>query len=82
MTDKPLGKGNRSDKRGHRTPKAEAEKYISFRATLPPLIYAAIELAQDGDEPFSQTLARLLSGHPIVAAHMALLERAQSHDQS
>lgn len=56
-----LGKGNRSDNRGHRGVKTEEEKFISFRATLPPAIYAAVQQARAEGEAFSQALARLLS---------------------
>lgn len=75
MPDKP-GRGNRSDRRGHRSAKTADQKYRSFRATLPPIIYDAVFLAEDGDKGFSEALARMLMESPTVIKHMLFIGEA------
>lgn len=77
MTEKP-GRGNRSERRGHRAAKPEAERYRSFRATLPPIIYDAVYLAEDGDKGFSEALARMLMESITVLRHIAFIEQARN----
>lgn len=75
MPEKP-GRGNRSARRG-RPPRKDADKkYRSFRATLPPLIYDAVYLAEDGDKGFSEALARMLLESPTVIKHMLFIDKA------
>lgn len=80
MPDKP-GRGNRSERRGHRAAKPEGERYRSFRATLPPLIYDAVYLAEDDDKGFSEALARMLMESPTVLRHISFIMQAQKQSE-
>jgi hypothetical protein len=67
---------------GGRKAKPPGEKFRRRNITLPPMIDAAVELLQDGDEDYSATLARLMAAHPLIADAMRWIETARTQAHS